>query len=160
MRRKIKQKKVRNETLPLPLLRKHKKTKQAELYTVTESQNENYILQNRDKRGIKLEGKRSRPIYQLKSHGTSFCFVYFCGANVISTMLLFRSVNYNDQLTDTFCARFIWQQKQTLLAEIRSHAFRKFGFEPGLSPITRSIKSHHKHSLLLGLHFSELYPSI
>lgn len=45
MRSKIKQtKKVRNETLPLPLLRKHKKTKQAELYTVTESQNENYIL--------------------------------------------------------------------------------------------------------------------
>lgn len=66
MRSKIKQKKVRNETLPLPLLRKHKKTKQAELYTVTESQNENYILQNREKRGIKLEGKRSRPIYQLK----------------------------------------------------------------------------------------------
>lgn len=96
MRSKIKQKKVRNETLPLPLLRKHKKTKQAELYTVTESQNENYTLENREKRGIKLEGKRSRPIYQLKTHGTSFCFVYFCGANVISTMLLFRSVNYND----------------------------------------------------------------
>lgn len=58
MRSKIKKK--RNETLPLPLLRKHKKTKQAALYTVTESQNENYTLKSVKERA-KLEGNDNVP---------------------------------------------------------------------------------------------------
>lgn len=80
MRSKIKTK-VRNETLPLPLLCKHKKTKQAELYTVTESQNENYTLES-EKKSSKLEGNDQVPIYPLK-----FLFYLFLGANVINAML-------------------------------------------------------------------------
>lgn len=67
-RSKIKKKKVRNETLPLPLLCKNRKTKQAELYTVTKSQinkKKKTILES-GKEVTKSRGKRTGPIYQLK----------------------------------------------------------------------------------------------
>lgn len=61
-RSKIKKKKVRNETLPLPLLCKNRKTKQAELYTVTKSQinkkKKNYIRIG--KRGNKITRETDR----------------------------------------------------------------------------------------------------
>lgn len=74
-------------------MQKSRKTNQAELYTVTKSQDENYIL--------KIGGRKITKISE-QSPSTNGMekvddFFLFLGANVINDAL-FRCVNYGDKL--------------------------------------------------------------
>lgn len=75
-------------------MQKSRKTNQAELYTVTKSQDENYIL--------KIGGRKKITKISEQSPSTSGMekvddFFLFFGANVINDAL-FRCVNYGDKL--------------------------------------------------------------
>lgn len=95
MRSRIKKKESKNRNSSAStIMQKSRKTNQAELYTVTKSQDENYIL--------KIGGRKKITKISEQSPSTSGMekvddFFLFLGANVINDAL-FRCVNYGDKL--------------------------------------------------------------
>lgn len=75
-------------------MQKSRKTNQAELYTVTKSQDENYILKSEEEKKITKISEQSPSTNGMEKVDDFFLFL---GANVINDAL-FRCVNYGDKL--------------------------------------------------------------
>lgn len=96
MRSRIKKKesKNRNSSASTIMQKKGRKTNQAELYTVTKSQDENYILKIGGREKITKISEQSPSTNGMEKVDDFFLFL---GANVINDAL-FRCVNYGDKL--------------------------------------------------------------
>lgn len=96
MRSRIKKKESKNRNSSAStIMQKSRKTNQAELYTVTKSQDENYILKiGGSKKKITKISEQSPSTNGMEKVDDFFLFL---GANVINDAL-FRCVNYGDKL--------------------------------------------------------------
>lgn len=95
MRSRIKKKESKNRNSSAStIMQKSRKTNQAELYTVTKSQDKNYILKIGGRKKITKISEQSPSTNGMEKVDDFFLFL---GANVINDAL-FRCVNYGDKL--------------------------------------------------------------